>query len=209
MAYGRLRLDHIAVVARNLDEGCSYIKDMLGVDMPKGGAHPRMGTHNRLVSLGGDTYLEVIAIDPDAPRPDRARWFNLDQFDEAPRIGTWILGTDNIDDALTCAHPQSGPAIDMARGDLTWRISVPEDGSMPMGGAFPSFIEWRADPHPARKMIDVGLRLKELRIEHPQAQEIEPVLAGRLDGVSIVFEIADHMRIVAQIETPFGTKTLF
>ena len=34
--------------------------------LESGGRHPHMGTHNRLLSLGPDLYLEVIAVDPDA-----------------------------------------------------------------------------------------------------------------------------------------------
>ncbi|WP_393939598.1 VOC family protein [Piscinibacter sakaiensis] len=53
-----------------------------------GGAHPHMGTHNRLLRLGDHCYLEVIAIDPAAPPPARARWFGLDRLapDAAPRL---------------------------------------------------------------------------------------------------------------------------
>jgi hypothetical protein len=37
-----------------------------------------MGTHNRLLKLGAGRFLEVIAIDPEAPAPGRRRWFDLD-----------------------------------------------------------------------------------------------------------------------------------
>jgi hypothetical protein len=42
-----------------------------------------MGTHNLLVNLASAAfpraYLEILAIDPDAPAPRRIRWFDLDQ----------------------------------------------------------------------------------------------------------------------------------
>jgi Glyoxalase-like domain len=41
-----------------------------------------MGTHNRVIAISSesfpDCYVEVIAIDPDAPAPGRRRWFGLD-----------------------------------------------------------------------------------------------------------------------------------
>ena len=37
-----------------------------------------MGTHNRLLGLGTNVYLEVIAIDTEAAPPARPRWFSLD-----------------------------------------------------------------------------------------------------------------------------------
>jgi hypothetical protein len=40
-----------------------------------------MGTHNRLLKLGEGFYLELIAIDPQAPPPGRPRWFGLDRLE--------------------------------------------------------------------------------------------------------------------------------
>jgi hypothetical protein len=37
-------LDHIVVAADTLEHGLAYIEAILGVEMPRGGAHPRMGT---------------------------------------------------------------------------------------------------------------------------------------------------------------------
>ena len=71
-------LDHIAVIAPSLAAGIAYVHDVLGVEPPKGGAHPQMGTHNHLLRLGEDVFLEVIAVDPDAPQPAHRRWFGLD-----------------------------------------------------------------------------------------------------------------------------------
>ena len=117
MAHGPLlKLDHITVVARTLEEGSEYIRNALGIDMPEGGAHPRMGTHNKLMSLGPDVFLELIAVDPNAEKPGRARWFDLDRFNGSPHLGTWVLGTGDIEDALTDAHPDSGQATQITRG---------------------------------------------------------------------------------------------
>ncbi len=40
--------DYLAILAMSLEEGASYSKDRLVVDMPYGGKHPLMGTHNLL-----------------------------------------------------------------------------------------------------------------------------------------------------------------
>ena len=78
-----LQLDHLAVAARDLDEGRAVVEAALGVTLQRGGRHARFGTHNLLLGLEDGLYLEVIAIDPDAPGPDEARWFDLDRFDAA------------------------------------------------------------------------------------------------------------------------------
>ncbi|HEX6635378.1 MAG TPA: VOC family protein, partial [Usitatibacter sp.] len=76
-------LDHLVVAARTLEEGAAWVEAALGVPTVAGGKHDLMGTHNRLLGLDGRRYLEVIAIDPSAPPPARARWFGLDEA--APR----------------------------------------------------------------------------------------------------------------------------
>src|SRR5215211_7084386 len=67
----RTVFDHLVVAAARLDEGAAWVRERLGVEMNPGGRHPRMGTHNRLLRVGPGRYMEVIAVDPDAPAPDR------------------------------------------------------------------------------------------------------------------------------------------
>lgn len=87
-------LDHIVVAAASLKQGVDYIRERLGVEIPAGGKHALMGTHNHLMRLGGTCFLEVIAVDPQAPRPERTRWYTLDdpalqaQLSQSPRIVT-------------------------------------------------------------------------------------------------------------------------
>ncbi len=203
-----LKLDHITLFARTLASGAAHIKDTLGIDMPNGGTHPRMGTHNMLLPLGDETFLEVIAIDPSAKKPDRPRWFGLDHFNSKPFLGHWVVATDDIRQALVHAHPKSGPAIEMTRGNLTWQISVPDEGTMPLDGAFPSFIEWQADPHPARNMTDLGCRLRSLTVTHPNAHEIEALIGNRIDCDLINIQTGPHKSIRASISTPSGIREL-
>jgi hypothetical protein len=67
-----LTLDHLAVVAPDLAEGVAHVRDCLGLGMPEGGRHREMGTRNHLLRLGEATFLEVIAVDPEAPVPPLA-----------------------------------------------------------------------------------------------------------------------------------------
>lgn len=203
-----LSFDHIAVVARSLEEGCAHVRDCLGIEMPGGGAHPLMGTHNRLMALGADSYLEVIAIDPDAPSPKRPRWFDLDRFDGRPRIGTWVLGVPDLEAALGAAPAICGPAIPMTRGALSWRISVAEDGALPMAGAFPTLIEWPDGPHPAGGMVDLGCRLTRLTVAHPDAPLISDFVGAHLEAARFHIEPGPERRIMAAFQTPSGLRVL-
>ena len=204
-----LALDHLAVAAPSVEAGVAHVRSALGVDVPPGGAHPLMGTHNHLMRIGDACFLEIIAIDPDAPAPDRPRWFDLDRRGDAPsRLEHWLLGTPDLDATLTEAGELGGEAIRQTRGTLSWRISVPGDGSLPMGGAFPSFLQWPVGPHPAERMADLGCRLVRLDVEHPEAGRIAGFLDGRLDDDRVRVSQGTEARLRATFETPSGTRVL-
>lgn len=202
-----LVFDHIAIVARSLEEGADYIRDTLNIDMPSGGAHPRMGTHNLLLSLGPNCFLEVIAVDPNAKPPARPRWFGLDTFDAKPRIGAWVLGATDIHAALDGQQGTSGPVIEMTRGDLCWQMSVRDDGEVPMSGAFPKILQWPVGPHVAAKMEGRGCSFVSLTIAHPQADAILSWLDRKIDDPRIELK-SDETRMTAKIMTPSGLKLL-
>ena len=91
-------LDHLVVVAPTLAIGAEYVTRALGVAPQAGGSHPLMGTHNVVLRLGTRLYLEVIAIDPAAPHPERRRWFGLDDLPShaRPRLATWVARTSAL-----------------------------------------------------------------------------------------------------------------
>lgn len=198
-----MRFDHLAVAAASLAEGLAYVEAALGVALAPGGQHPAMGTHNRLLSLGPGEYLEVIAIDPSAPSPGRARWFGLDGYAGAPRVAGWVAACDDLDAALA-RHP-GGCALALARGDLRWRMGVSDSGMMPFDGCFPALIEWQGTAHPAPRLPDVGCRLSVLEISHPRAADLTLALPLR-DPRLVLRDGVAGLR--AAIDTPRGRAWL-
>lgn len=171
-----VELDHLVVAARTLDEGAAWCEATFGVSPGAGGRHPLMGTHNRLLPLGAGAYLEIIAIDPDAPAPQRVRWFDLDApavqqaLAAGPRLVHWVARCTAIDDVaarLRKAGADVGEIVDAERasatGLLRWRISVRADGVRLAGGALPALIEWQG-AHPADAMDAPQLTLAALEV---------------------------------------------
>lgn len=174
------RLDHLVIAARTLAEGQAWLEGRLGVPLQPGGEHQAFGTHNLLLSLGPSAYLEVIAVNPAAPAPSRPRWFALDtpfmqeRLTHGPQLIHWVAQVDT---------PPQG-AMELSRGDNRWALTVPEDGSLPLGGVAPSLICWHTPPPPTR-LPDADIRLDTLQLGTPEPD----TLRGLLDQIEFVGEV--------------------
>lgn len=210
-----LTLDHLVVVAPDLAEGVAHIGDCLGLAMPEGGRHREMGTRNHLLRLGDAVFLEVIAVDPEAPTPPHARWFGLSDparvradWESGGRLRGIVARTDNLDGVLG-AHPDLlGQAATMTRGALSWRFGVRPDGAWPADGVAPYALAWGPSGNPARTMPDFGARLDALVLMHPDpdtARQLHAAL-GLSEPPKIVQ--GDGPRWTARITTPAGIRTL-
>lgn len=206
-------LDHLVVVAPTLAIGAEYVTRALGVAPQAGGSHPLMGTHNVVLRLGTRLYLEVIAIDPAAPHPERRRWFGLDDLPShaRPRLATWVARTSALEAAAEGVASRLGNVEAMTRGSLRWRITIPADGALAEGGLIPSLIEWHSELHPAANMRDSGCCLTMLEAFHPEPERLREEL-GRL-GLSCALTVsalraADPPYLVAHIDTPAGERLL-
>ncbi len=207
------KIDHFAVGAETLEQGEEALRAMLGIDIPRGGKHAAMSTHNCVVQAGNDSFLELISIDPDAPAPGRARWFTLDdpetqtRLHARPRALCWVVGTDDLDRIVAESPVDLGEVVHFTRGERTWRLTVPADGSLPEGGLLPAFIEWSPGPHPSAGMQDLGLALSEVRLSHPDPQRIETIARTlRIDHLASVVE--GPLGLSFALDTPTGRVVL-
>ncbi|HEY8880135.1 MAG TPA: VOC family protein [Roseateles sp.] len=166
-----MELDHLVVGAATLEEGVAWCERVLGVTPGPGGRHALMGTHNRLLNISGPNhpraYLEIIAVDPDAPPPGRARWFDLDQpalrerLTQGPGLIHWVSRVPNLDAALANWRGEgvdAGEAVEASRGNLRWRIALREDGRRLRREALPVLIEW-GEAHPTDTQPASGVQL--------------------------------------------------
>lgn len=223
------QVDHLVVAAATLAEGVAWCEATLGVTPGPGGEHPLMGTHNRLLALGGERfarcYFEIIAIDP-AVAPARARqqrrWFDLDDpalqatlARDGPRLVHWVARVPDARAAVHAlaaepTHIDRGPVLAASRetpqGRLRWEITVRDDGQRLFYGALPTLIEW-GDMHPADHFAPSGLSLLALQATHPRPEVLQAALAtvGAQDLLAVT---AGAPNFIARLMTPQGPVTL-
>lgn len=211
------KLDHLVVGAATLEQGVAYVRELFGVDMPKGGEHPLMGTHNHVMQLGNETFLEVIAINPGSDRPARPRWFGLDDpsvrssLEHRPRLLTWVVNTSALDELYGQVDFDLGVITSVSRGDLNWLFAIPDDGRLLGGGMLPNVMQWKTPTHPSGNMANLNCRLNKLNIYHPYPQwllaKLDSLKASDLVVVHALTEdTAAH--ITAELETPNGMIVL-
>jgi Glyoxalase-like domain len=203
-------IDHLVITAPSLDAGKKMLYEALGVWPQAGGEHARMGTHNLLLRLGAKLYLEVIAINPASPAPDRPRWFELDgkAQNRSPVLSTWVARCDDIHLARATFSSSHGDIEPMSRGDLSWSITIAQDGSLPFDGVAPTLIQWQTPDHPARRLENRGCSLIRLNGYHPDAARINDMLMNIGFGGEFFAVPGHHPHLVAQIQTPHGMREL-
>jgi hypothetical protein len=212
------RIDHLVVAAHSLEQGAQWCEAMLGVAPLAGGKHPLMGTHNKVLRISNaqypQAYLEIIAIDPDAPAPKHRRWFDLDDpamqeaLREQPRLIHFVAQSA---EAAACASAlkglaiERGPLLPIERGALRWKMSVRPDGQRLFYGGLPTLIQWDS-AHPADAMPESGVTLRSVRVSHPRSADLQAAHAAiGLQGVSVVQGAPD---VEATLATPRGDVVL-
>jgi hypothetical protein len=210
-------IDHLVIGAATLTLGVEYVRDCLGVDIPYGGEHAKMGTHNHLMRIGEGVFLEIIAINPDIEPPNRPRWFGLDdpfvrqRLATQPTLLTWVVNTGNITKLIQQAMFSLGKSELIRRGELSWNFGLPDDGSLIAGGILPYAIEWHTKKHPAANMVDLNCRFHSLEIYHPYPKWLQSALVsiGALDLVKIIgLPQNEAPYITAAIKAPSGLKKI-
>lgn len=174
-------VDHLVYAVPSLKAGVERIERLLGVRATPGGQHLGRGTRNALLSLGPDTYLEIIGPDPDQPRPPEPRWFGIDALQE-PRLVTWAAKGTNLERRASDAARAGVTLGEVGAGSrqqsdgvmLTWRYTNPR--TVVAGGVVPFFIDWGRTPHPSRTAAQ-GASLLELRAEHPDSEDVRRMLS--------------------------------
>lgn len=208
-----LQIDHFTLGASALLQGRADFKEATGLNLPMGGKHPHMSTHNCLTSVGKRQFFELISIDQNAPHPGRTRWFSLDEartmsrLSERPRALCWVVETNDIESVVAHSPVELGEIITLTRDGRSWRLTVPQDGHLPEQGLLPAFIEWSPGPHPSTVQEDIGLRLEEVILHHPDPSWLTDIMTKL--GVAHLARIEEGEKSLAfEVTTPNGRLIL-
>lgn len=208
-----LTIDHFTLGAANLSSGRDEFEALTGARLPMGGKHPMMSTHNCLTATGERQFFELIAIDEEAPAPDRTRWFSLDEARTKARLSKgisalcWVVETNDLDKLVAASPIDLGDILTLTRGSLTWRLTVPKDGSLVEQGILPAFIQWPEGVHPSKMQEDIGLSLNEVIVHHPDPTWLADIAYQLgIDGLMRIEEGAHALAF--DVNTPKGRLVL-
>jgi glyoxalase-like protein len=204
------QIDHIVYGTPDLQVGIQAIERLLGVRATPGGQHPGLGTHNALVALGPNTYLEILAPDPDQPKPSEPLRFGLSAL-TMPRLVAWAAKGNDLDKLVGDGLKHGvkiGRVIPGSRQTpqgslLTWRVT--DQRVVIADGIGPFFIDWGQTPHPARTAAP-GATLVELRAEHPDPISVRDILSKL--GLNLPVAKGTRPALVAVIDSPRGRVEL-
>lgn len=204
------RVDHLVYAAPDLEAAADSLEDLLGVRASAGGQHTGRGTRNALIALGPSCYLEILGPDPEQPKPDRPRWFGVDDL-ESPRLVRWAAKAKDLERLAGRAGREGlslGPVISGSRKRsdgvvLSWRFTDP--ATMVADGIVPFLIDWGKSPHPAVAAAG-GALLISLRAEHPDPERVGKLLASV--GIELSLRSGPAPALLATIRGRRGTVEL-
>lgn len=198
------KLDHIILVINDLEKGISQFKELTGISPVFGGVHPNSFTQNAIVSLGNQSYIEILA-----PRSDLdsiPKW--IMEFEDLTPIG-WAVTSKSIDITrnkllsfdYVISDPISGSRETPWGDKLIWTtFSLLDKNSF----VFPFFISWEENViHPSEN-APKGCRLNELQLFTNDNSLAKLSTTLNLD-LSIINGPED--KIVLRIRTPKGDVT--
>ncbi|MEM1196249.1 MAG: VOC family protein [Pseudomonadota bacterium] len=203
-------LDHLVWLAGDLDAACAQFEAASGVTPTYGGAHAS-GTHNALVSLGEEVYLEIAA--PVAGAQAGHPWVDAARRRSEPHLYAYCmrsaqplatLAQQAKAAGMDAFGPLPGSRTTPQGQTLEWQLFIPVlQGA---GGVIPFLIDWQDTPHPAEPWPGEAA-LTGFELEHPEPERFRPALAVLAPGIDLK-RGAEEAALTARITTPRGIVTL-
>ncbi len=202
-------LDHLLWEEQRLSEGERRFAALTGITPAFGGRHPDMGTHNSLLSLGQEKYLEIIALDPahlkaaNLPEEKLSNFtpglfaFGVRTYDLL-RVGQLVgAGGLKVSDVRNISRQSPDGQT------LTWQTVVVEGHDFE--NLVPFFTLCGDMLHPS-ETAPKGCELLEFSVGHPQHRELSRLYAAL--EVNVPVRESEQLRLRAVLATPKGEVVL-
>jgi len=188
-----MRIDHLSYAAGpdGLKAAVGRLQDRLGAKFRDGGVHPGFGTHNFILPLANDRYLEVVEV-LDHPAADKA------VFGQAVRArseagGGWLAWIISVDDLAPLEARLERSAVPGSRifpdgRSLEWR-QLGVNGLM-TDPQLPYFVQWTSEPSVLPSALDGDIVLNRLELAGSRARVEEWLgtsVGEQFDGVALEF----------------------
>ena len=171
------KLDHIVFGAITLEEGTELVENILQAKLSDIGYHKDMGTHNRVIRISEEVYLEVVSIDPQSRNLKNRKWFNLDNLNlqtklqKSPQIIGYVIENNDIN-----LSKYYDPFFEASRANYKWQFAMPTyknniiDSEIIKTGIIPSLISWKSEK-PIHQMKKNQFELISLEIGLSETQQ--------------------------------------
>jgi hypothetical protein len=203
-----MRVDHLVWYCADLAEGERSFARLLDCEPAYGGTHPGEATRNALLSLSGETYVEILARDPAQPET------SLD-----PEIRSlsgsglyhWAAGGADLEDlsqriAAAGLYPSTvvtGGRVLPSGKRLDWKLlGIRGHG---FGALVPFFIDWMESDHPAGAAPRGG-RLVSMDVKTPEPERLGDIY--RVLDLDIRVTRAAAPALSATVESRSGRHVL-
>lgn len=212
-------IDHVVVGIDDLQKGMGEIEEMTGVKPAYGGAHPDYGTHNALISLDNNTYLEVLAPNPEISM-NLFQW--LTNF-KAMYLRRKLSSMHSLKPFLWAVGSQDLQMTAAQIKEIGLKLTKPEANSRkkPNGellswkGAFfakgiktdlPFFISWDEAASSPAKDSPKGCKLIDFMVSTPNSDDLNKIV----DNLSLPVRITQARKVGVTFEfsSPKGNVRL-
>ena len=209
MIIGNKQVDHLVYCVPHLPEGIARLETLLGVKAVIGGVHKTKGTHNALISLGHQCYLEVLAIDPSS-QVEGPRWMGIDYISK-PKLTRWAVQSESIQQDANIFQSYNANLSQVSQGQrqtpdgqlLKWAMTLPS--AHPEIELMPFLIDWSESQHHPADNLPKQCSLANLILSGPKNKVLKDGLENLLNVGGDFSRIdSEVVSITATISTPLG-----
>jgi len=175
------KIDHLVYAVPDLEKAVESLEKNYGITAVMGGQHLNQGTHNALVKIGEQSYLEIIAADPQNPNSPDSRWMGVDLID-GPQMTRWCVRSNKIEEdtqVIKSFKPELGEIIEgerLTKDDqlLKWTMSFPM--ARPVVELMPFLVDWsNSSVHPTDN-LEQQCELKALKVHYTPYGKIRDLM---------------------------------